>query len=229
MNILENIRRIGIFMIAAQTVLHFAAGKQYEKYLKIIAGVIILLQFLSPFTSSADDFAVRWQSEIEQMEKQVEEQMERQAKRQSDVLQAVSGTVEPMETVVLKQIEGEVKKRLNDVAADNGCTVTDVAIDLEQINSESDTMAGEGNRSWVFRSVKVTVQSVEQDGYPDADDDGIIRIAEIAVGRETEADTGQSEGQDPEYEVRCREYRHLFAQTLGMEDDKVEVIYRGKR
>ena len=228
LNMVENIRRIGIFMIAAQTVLHFAAGKQYERYLKIITGLIILLQFLSPFASSADDFAVRWQSEIEQMEKQVEKQMESQAKKQNEVLQAVSGTSDTVETAVLQQIEGEVKRRLSDVAADNGCAVTDVVIDLEQVNRGSDAKAGEGNRSWVFRNVKVTVQGVEQDDHTETHDDRTIQIAEITVGRETETNLEQSEGQDSEYEAKSREYRHLFAQTLGMEDEKVEVIYRGE-
>lgn len=228
MNMMENIRRIGIFMIAAQTVLHFAAGKQYEKYLKIITSVIILYQFLSPFTSSADDFAARWQSEIEQMEKQVENQMESQAKKQSDVLQAVSGTADTVEAAVLQQIEREVKTRLNDVAADKGCAVTDVVIDLEQVNEDYGAKSGEGNRSWVFRNVKVTVQGAEQDDYAETHDDKTIRIAEITVGRETETDTGQPERQDSDYEAKSREYRHLFAQTLGMDDERVEVIYRGK-
>ena len=229
MNMVENIRRIGIFMIAAQTVLHFAAGKQYEKYLKIITGVIILFQFLSPFTSSADDFAAKWQSEIEQMEMQIEKQMESQTKKQNDVLMAVSGTADTVEAAILQQLEGEVKRRLSDVAAENGCAVTDVVIDLEQVNKEHSAKAGEGNRSWVFRNVKVTVQGAEQNDYAETHDDRTIRIAEIIVGHETEADTRQSEGQDPEYAAKSREYRHLFAQTLGMEDEKVEVIYRGER
>lgn len=229
LNMVENIRHIGIFMIAAQTVLHFAAGKQYEKYLKIITGVIILLQFLSPFVSSSNDFAARWQSEIEQMEKQVEERMESQAKKQNDVLRAVPGMADTLEAAVLQQIEEEVKTRLNDVAVDNGCAVTDVVIDLEQVNWESDAGAGEGNRSWVFKNVKVTVQGVEQEKYTDEHDDGTIRIAEITVGHETETDAWQPSEQDSEYEAKSREYRHLFAQTLGMEDEKVEVIYRGER
>ncbi len=43
---LKNIREIGIFMIAAQTVIHFAPGRQYEKYIKSVSGIIILLLFL---------------------------------------------------------------------------------------------------------------------------------------------------------------------------------------
>lgn len=225
LNMVENIRRIGIFMIAAQTVLHFAAGKQYEKYLKVITGVIILLQFLSPFVSSADDFAVRWKSEIEQMEKQIEDQVQ----KQNNVRQAVSGPADMMETAVLRQIEEEIRKRLNDVAADNGCAVTGVMIDLEQVNEESGSKTGEESRSWVFRSVKVTMQDAGQDDLSGSNDGETIRIAEITVGHEMENDMGQSSGQNSEHEAIRREYRHLFAQTLGIEDEKVEVIYRGEQ
>ncbi len=45
---LDTIREIGIFMIAAQAVVHFAPGKQYEKYIKSVSGIIILLLFLKP-------------------------------------------------------------------------------------------------------------------------------------------------------------------------------------
>ena len=40
---IEHIKQIGLFMIVTQTFIHVAAGKQYEKYVKIIAGVIVLL------------------------------------------------------------------------------------------------------------------------------------------------------------------------------------------
>ena len=46
---IKTIREIGIFMIAAQAVVHFAPGVRYEKYIKSISGVIILLLFLKPF------------------------------------------------------------------------------------------------------------------------------------------------------------------------------------
>ena len=71
---MENIRQIGIFMIVAQTVIHFAAGQKYEKYLKIIAGVIILLQFISPFMSSSGDILARCQEEMRIAAEQAERQ-----------------------------------------------------------------------------------------------------------------------------------------------------------
>lgn len=45
---LDAVREIGIFMIAAQAVIHFAPGKQYERYIKSVSGIIILLLFLKP-------------------------------------------------------------------------------------------------------------------------------------------------------------------------------------
>lgn len=50
---LKTIREIGIFMIAAQAVIHFAPGSQYGKYIKSISSVIILLLFLKPFLQLA--------------------------------------------------------------------------------------------------------------------------------------------------------------------------------
>ena len=51
---LNTIREIGIFMIAAQAVVHFAPAARYEKYIKSISGVIILLIFLKPFLLLSD-------------------------------------------------------------------------------------------------------------------------------------------------------------------------------
>ena len=50
---LETIRQIGVFMIAAQAVVHFAPGRQYEKYIKSVSGIMILLLFLTPVLQSA--------------------------------------------------------------------------------------------------------------------------------------------------------------------------------
>ena len=51
--LIELIKRIGIFMIAAQAVLHFTPGQKYEKYIKLIVGMMVLLQFV---TTLRDNF-----------------------------------------------------------------------------------------------------------------------------------------------------------------------------
>ena len=50
---LETIRQIGVFMIAAQAVVHIAQVIQNEKYIKSVLGIMILLLFLKPVLQSA--------------------------------------------------------------------------------------------------------------------------------------------------------------------------------
>ena len=142
-NMVENIRRIGIFMIAAQTVMHFAAGKQYEKYMKIVTGVIVLLLFIGPFTASSGNLGVDWQTEIERMERQM----------QSDIHLDISNMADSVETAALRQMEQEIKRRLNDAISDRDCTVTDVVLDLEEIGGKSDEKGTQKVRNWELEPI----------------------------------------------------------------------------
>lgn len=220
---IENIRRIGIFMIVAQTVIHFASGKQYEKYMKIIAGVLILLQFINPFVSSSGDFVEKWQEEIEGMMLQMEER--------NRAWQKLSPADDLVETMVLQQIEEEVKSRMNDIVSDYGCEVADVEIDLEQTVGNSGT--GEKDHSWDFRSVKITLlrnsgSDLSDTRDPDTHSDTAIRIEEITIGDVAEFDKAQQESNGAKWDAETQTYRHLFAQALGIAEDRVEVVYRGE-
>lgn len=224
MSMVENIRRIGIFIIAAQTLIHFAAGKQYEKYMKVIAGVIVLLQFVRPFISSPDNVMETWQEEIERMEQQIEEQ--------SSTWQNVPYAASPAEAAALQQIEEEIKNRLNEVTPDRDRTVTDVTLNLEQTDGSIGQGGGAGERSWIFRCVKVTVQDVRMgaEDVSDKHENGSIRIEKIIVGSGSEeTETGENTLRDTEsdYNIGMEEYRRLFAQTLGVPEDRVEVTYLG--
>lgn len=231
---LENIRRIGMFMIVAQTVIHFAAGKQYERYMKIIAGVIVLLQFIAPFVSSAGEIAAKWQAEAEQMMSDIES-------RTSEVPGISYGYQNVRETVV-QQIEEEIKSRLNELVSEEGCRVTDVVIDLEKV--AEDAGDGAGGNSWVFNRVLVTLVDREKTGYQPNTEDDIrseretqqIHIDAIMVGRDgdgqktdesREIDEGQETGQETRQDTQMQAYRKLFAQALGIGEDRVEVIVRG--
>lgn len=217
-NMLENIRNIGMFMIAAQTVLHFAAGKQYEKYMKVITSVIILLMFVGPFLSGSDAFAEDWQEEYERMEKQIQ--------MQNNAWQGMSYTAGSVETAALQKIEEEIRSRLNELAAESGVRVTSVSIDLEE--TDESTGMQTGNRSFVFRRVKVTVRDMADDDG-ELYDGGIIRIEEIVVGQGAGADEPREPEDAPEQDAGIKKYQHLFAQTLGIADDRVEVTYLGGR
>lgn len=223
-SMVENIRRVGIFIIAAQTLIHFAAGKQYEKYMKVIAGVIVLLQFVRPFVSSPDNIMETWQAEIERMEHQIEEQ--------SSTWKNVPYTASPAEASALQQIEEEIKKRLNEVIPDKNRTVTDVVLDLEQTDGSLGQGDDLGERSWSFRCVKVTMQGMGAEDVSDTyeHETGSIRIEKIVVGSESgETETGENMLRDTEsdHNAEMEEYRRLFAQTLGVSEIRVEVTYLG--
>lgn len=219
MNIVENIRRIGIFMIAAQTVMHFAAGKQYEKYMKIITGIIVLLLFVTPFVSSSDSSIIDWQTELERMEQQM----------QSNMQTEMSYIASPTQTVILRQIEEEVKERMNDMISERACIVTDVEIVLEETDEGSDGGAQKAERSFTFRSVKVMLQDKVTYDSGNMRQSGTIRIDEITVGHDPQLreDAVDGEAQGLSRDDETDEYRQLFAQILGISADKVEVIYHG--
>ncbi len=65
MELLGTIRQIGIFMICAQAVLHFKPSAKYEKYLKLLISVMVLVQLLVPllrFFSSDGEAFFNWRS-----------------------------------------------------------------------------------------------------------------------------------------------------------------------
>lgn len=271
MNMLESIRQIGVFMIVAQTVMHFAASGQYEKYMKIIAGVIVLLLFVRPFISGSDGQVMKWQEEMTHIMEQIEE-------RSVDFgnMAYEGGSTEAL---VIRQIEEEITRRLN-AAAGHGCRVVKTTIELTG-QEKGDYVIGEaGAGEYVFERVRVTVRSqsgagersavltkssesgvdqVEQTGRSGVDEgqsaEGIkqseksegtwsrendgesmaakdeedrIRIGEITVkvGAETGTEQAMADGWE-ETDENMQELKQLFAQTLGIAEDRVEVVYLG--
>lgn len=49
--LLRTICRIGIFMICAQAIVHFRPKETYEKYLKLLVSVMVLIQLFLPMGS----------------------------------------------------------------------------------------------------------------------------------------------------------------------------------
>lgn len=44
-------RQISIFLLLGQTILHFAPGEKYEKYIKMLLGFMVIAQFAVPILS----------------------------------------------------------------------------------------------------------------------------------------------------------------------------------
>ncbi len=170
---LENIRRIGLFMIAAQAVIHLSPGRQYEKYIKLVSSVIILLLFIRPFLFQQGITQEPWQKTVEQiLEKYKNENL-----WQADADDFHENTV--------KQLEEEVKSRLNQEICDSGYCVSLVSLVFEGNISGT---GGEGDGP-VFQRVEIVMadkgqQAVEQ-----------ILVEEIVIGDEKEKESTNAASQ----------------------------------
>lgn len=244
----ENIRNIGLFMIVAQTVVHFAAGKQYEKYIKAITGVIVLFLFLAPYVDADGQKAYDWQAELARIE-------ERAAAEYEDL----SESVYPAADAVLGRLGGPIRERLNAAVADDSCRVTDVevvwdtadgtpvldrikiAVSCGGAETAQNTEDIAQNTKDIAQNTKDAAQNME-DAIADTEgsagsaedaaadkEDGLIRIGQITV----QGDGGQAAaGAEKPARMQQREleeYRRLFAQVLGIAADQVEVTEDGIR
>lgn len=77
---LELAKRVGIFVIIGQTVLHFGISKNYEKYMKLIFSFIVAVQIVFAFDSYfeeeekiswkmfSEDYYEQWEENMKKME-----------------------------------------------------------------------------------------------------------------------------------------------------------------
>lgn len=224
---IENIKRIGLFMIAAQTVMHFAAGQQYEKYMRIITGVVVLLLFITPFSSYKGNAVDAWQKELEQITEKIENSGNMWTEGLSD-MDYGSGRY------VIHQLESEIKRKLKDETEPDGYEIADVTINWREEEGKDGTV-----QDMSVEKVRITLRTTAGEETvsdktaedPIVTEDSImaedpISIEKIQIGVQPGA--REQEREDTKEAERMQEYRRIFAGVLEMEEEKVEVIYDGR-
>lgn len=98
--------KVGIFMICAQAVLHFSPKASYEKYLKLLVGVMVLIQLFLPV------FSLVFGGEIEETARRLESF---RAELQDGIMQAEEETLLADELLEKMTLE-EVRHRMESVA-----------------------------------------------------------------------------------------------------------------
>lgn len=101
--------KVGIFMICAQAVLHFNPKASYEKYLKLLVGVMVLIQLFLPV------FSLVFGGEIEETARRLESF---RTELQDGIMQAEEETLLADELLEKMTLE-EVRHRMES-AADSG-------------------------------------------------------------------------------------------------------------
>ena len=215
----ELIKKIGIFMIAAQAVIHFAPAQKYEKYIRMIVGVMILLQFLTPLYQILTKKA--WEEPdwnaltVNGLEEGLPE------------LDTAANSV--MYSVV-EQMEKEIKSRLNREIEEENYRVVSVNVSMQTMEN----MDEYGGRQYELDSVCVVVRQTYSIGGGETQNnmDKIekVQIQKIDVTldeqniqkKEDETETEFTEKQEKE-----EAFRRRFCSVLGMEEKYMEVSLYG--
>lgn len=220
----ELIKRIGIFMIAAQVVIHFAPGQKYEKYIKMIVGVMILLQFLTPVYQILTKTV--W--EERDWDELIGDEMTAAMPQVGDETESV------MDTMV-KQMEEEIKSRLNtEIEGEEYCVVS-VSVSMQTLESGGEY----GRKQYELDTVRVIVRRTYSIGGKETQDSTNkiekVQIQKIDVTLDTqniqeeadEGEAGKEEADLDEREAKEEEFRKRFCGVLGMEEKYMEVSVYG--
>ena len=107
---LEFIKRVGIFVIIGQTILHFGIGKKYEKYMKLIISFMVAAQIVSAFGAylkkeqtalrewGAEDVYENWNRNMKVLEEEFQE-------KQTELSRNLQKRLEKKETEQAKEEE----------------------------------------------------------------------------------------------------------------------------
>lgn len=250
--LVELIKRIGIFMIAAQAVIHFTPGQKYEKYIKLIVGMMILLQFVMPLHSIISGEEIDLRAQLTDMERMLETE---------GMADGAAGSLSVAEAV-MNSLENEIKSRLNNEISGEDYAISNVQVSMKVsdggapagMNSgwkASDRQSGTGTRQYELEKVRVAVY--RRSGFADSQTPGNagspiekVQIEKIEVGGaadngiSTPGNISASDNASASDSVRgggspCMEgteetaeqLRERFCDILGMDEEKMEVSIYG--
>ena len=87
------IGQVGIFLICAQTLIHFRPRESYEKYLKLLLSVMLLIQLLQPLlTVLGGDEIAGTDVQAAEFAEEIRTVLEQAAVQAEDEIQAVTDT-----------------------------------------------------------------------------------------------------------------------------------------
>ena len=133
MNLLfRSICQLGIFMICAQAIVHFRPNGSYEKYLKMLVSVMLLVQVFLPFTRLfSPDAQQGIERNISEFEEKIEETFDqalRMAAETDDLLGNMS-----LEEVRRRMEEQEEEKEGEEEESSASTAMSGSPVEIEKI------------------------------------------------------------------------------------------------
>ncbi|MCM1175079.1 MAG: stage III sporulation protein AF [Blautia sp.] len=222
------IKRIGIFMIAAQAVIHFTPGQKYEKYVKLLVGMMILLQFAAPLHGIFQEAGTDWDIKLSEMARTLET---------ASSFDETAGSVSVMESV-MKSLENEIKSRLNSEISEE-YIISNVQVSLKTPDESGESPAG--TKQYELEKIRVAVyRRTASAGRMDENAGNTgnavekVQIGKISVCSAKDSEErafGDADGNGgplrEEKEETAEQLRERFCAVLGMDREKMEVSVYG--
>ncbi len=120
------VKEICIFMIIAQAVLFFVPGSSYEKYVRILVGIIMIMRFMEPVVSLFTE---------EEIKQEIENQMallNRQMEGINEIYGENAEGIKDSRTEIYESMEEEMKKQLAACESDYDIVSVKFAEDMAQ-------------------------------------------------------------------------------------------------
>ena len=250
-SLVELISKMGIFMIASQAVIHFAPAQKYEKYIKLIVSIVILLQFLSPIYKLVNGTEMDWGTQFSNLKTELDEG------------EFIYGTIEgnPLNESIIAGMEKEIKTKLNNEISGEGYSVIKVDVEINvsnEANLTADTINNNSYEKYELAKVRVAVRvygdfesyenkstidssrdNADKDSKDNTDkdsnnsDDGnVIKVDKVSVpkiGSGEDTERADKSDQKSSYDKKkiSNVLRERFCNVLGIEEKYIEVSIYG--
>lgn len=141
----KSICQIGIFMVCAQTITHFRPNSSYEKYMKLLVSVMVLIQILQPMSSLLSrNGGKNLEERVLQLQGQFDEGM-------ADAMRNISQSEKILENMTLWEVQ-ELLKQQEEAAAQG-----EEMGQKEQMEQGKETAESQEEAEGVAKVQKITI------------------------------------------------------------------------
>lgn len=193
----EMMKRASIFVILAQTIIHFGPRGSYEKYLKLLVSLMTITVLVFPVLELIKgDIYTRFQTELNEYEIQMEQLMKKVPS--CDILD---------ESAYLSTIVDEIKNKINKMSDKTGYVVE--TLEIQGISKKESYLEN------TSKTVKIVV-------VPRNTAVSTIRVDKVKCSENEDKSTRNWENMEIASKL-CQ----IYAAELGMEENELEVIVNG--
>lgn len=193
----EIMKRASIFMILAQTIIYFRPQESYEKYLRFLIHLMLIVVLFFPVVELVNHSAGnRMQSSLSAYMSQMEQLM--------DGMKDMTIEEFPQENTYISTIQEEVKIRLNNYSSQTGYVVENA--EIRYAEEESQKINGSDTKIYItVKSCSEAISTIKVDK---------VKWKSSKVEKEEDRTLTQQE-------LLLREQ---YAQILGIEEYNLEVV-----